>query len=70
VPDEQLGEGVGAAVVLKPDASASESELQELVKSKLRSSRVPQRIVFRESLPYNETGKVLRRVIRQEFAPG
>jgi long-chain acyl-CoA synthetase len=70
VPDEQWGEGVGAAVVLKPDASASESELQELVKSKLRSSRVPQRIVFRESLPYNETGKVLRRVIRQEFAPG
>ena len=68
VPDEQWGEGVGAAVVLKPGARASAHELQELVKARLRSSRVPQAIVFREALPYNETGKVLRRVIRQEFA--
>jgi acyl-CoA synthetase (AMP-forming)/AMP-acid ligase II len=68
VPDEQWGEGVGAAIVLKPGAKATVAELQELVKKQLRSSRVPQTIVFRESLPYNETGKVLRRVIRQEFA--
>jgi long-chain acyl-CoA synthetase len=68
VPDEQWGEGVGAAVVLKPGASTTVGELQELVKAQLRSSRVPQSIVFREALPYNETGKVLRRVIRQEFA--
>ncbi len=68
VPDEQWGEGVGAAVVLKPDAVVSAIELQELVKARLRSSRVPQRIAFRDALPYNETGKVLRRVIRQEFA--
>ena len=68
VPDEQWGEGVGAAIVLKPGARATVPELQELVKARLRSSRVPQTIVFRESLPYNETGKVLRRVIRQEFA--
>jgi acyl-CoA synthetase (AMP-forming)/AMP-acid ligase II len=68
VPDEQWGEGVGAAVVLKPGARASAAELQELVKSRLRSSRVPQTIVFRDALPYNETGKVLRRVIRQDFS--
>ena len=68
VPDEQWGEGVGAAVVLKPGARASVCELQELVKARLRSSRVPQSIVFRDALPYNETGKVLRRLIRQEFA--
>jgi acyl-CoA synthetase (AMP-forming)/AMP-acid ligase II len=68
VPDEQWGEGVGAAVVLKENAQASVAELQDLVKQRLRSSRVPQAIVFREALPYNELGKVLRRVIRQEFA--
>ena len=68
VPDEQWGEGVGAAIVLKPEGRASVDELQALVKSRLRSSRVPQRIVFRDALPYNETGKVLRRVIRQEMA--
>jgi len=68
IPDEQWGEGVAAAVVLKEGGKAGVEELQELVKQKLRSSRVPQRIEFRDSLPYNELGKVLRRVIRQEFA--
>ena len=68
MPDEQWGEGVAAAVVLKPGAAADVAELQAWVKAKLRSSRVPQKIVFKTALPYNETGKVLRRVIRQEFA--
>jgi long-chain acyl-CoA synthetase len=67
MPDEQWGEGVAAAVVLKAGASVSIGELQELVKGKLRSSRVPQAIVFKDALPYNELGKVLRRIIRQEF---
>jgi long-chain acyl-CoA synthetase len=67
MPDEQWGEAVAAAIVLKSGANAAIAELQELVKSQLRSSRVPQRIVFKDALPYNETGKVLRRVIRQEF---
>ena len=43
-------------------------ELQALVKSQLRSSRVPTRILFKDALPYNETGKLLRRVVRAEFA--
>ncbi len=68
MPDEQWGEAVAAAIVLKDGSTVSARELQELVKGKLRSSRVPQKIVFKDALPYNETGKVLRRVIRQEFA--
>jgi len=67
MPDEQWGEAVAAAIVLKEGARVEAAELQELVKGKLRSSRVPQAIVFKDALPYNETGKVLRRVIRQEF---
>ncbi len=67
MPDEQWGEGVAAAVVLKPGAQVEMSDLQTLVRDQLRSSRVPQKIVFKDALPYNETGKVLRRVIRQEF---
>lgn len=67
MPDEQWGEGVAAAVVLRDGRTVTASELQDLVKGKLRSSRVPQKIVFKDALPYNELGKVLRRVIRQEF---
>ena len=68
VPDDQWGEGVGAAVVLIPGQAVSAEVLQDLVRSQLRSSRVPQVIRFYDALPYNEMGKVLRRVIRDDLA--
>ena len=70
IPDEQWGEGVAAAIVLKTGATASAEALQQWVKDRLRSSRVPQRIEFRDELPYNETGKLLRRQVRAELAGG
>jgi acyl-CoA synthetase (AMP-forming)/AMP-acid ligase II len=68
VPDEQWGEAVAAAVVLKPGSSASAAELQDWVRERLRSSRTPQTVVFCSELPYNETGKLLRRVVRGQLA--
>lgn len=68
VPDEQWGEAVAAAVVLRAGAGADAETLQDWVKEHLRSSRVPQRIEFRDELPYNETGKLLRRQVRAELA--
>ncbi|MBV1906491.1 MAG: acyl--CoA ligase [Pseudomonadales bacterium] len=67
IPDEQWGEAVAMAVVLKPGTSASEDELRSWVKDRLRSSRVPQVIHYKDELPYNPTGKLLRRVIREEL---
>ena len=42
----------------------SRSRLQSWVKQHLRSSRVPQTLEFWEELPYNETGKLLRRRVK------
>jgi long-chain acyl-CoA synthetase len=67
IPDEQWGEAVVAAVVLKQGKSASEGELQQWVKEKLRSSRTPEQFKFVDELPYNETGKLLRRTVRASF---
>jgi len=67
VPSEEWGEAVAAAVVLVDDAAATEAELQDWVRERLRSARTPERIEFRAELPYNETGKLLRRVLRSEF---
>lgn len=47
---------------------ATDAELREWVKQRLRSSRVPTAIRHADQLPYNEMGKVLRRVIKQQFA--
>ncbi len=68
VPDEQWGEAVAAAVVLRTGRSVGEDELRSFVTEHLRSSRAPQIVVFRDELPYNETGKLLRRVVRAELS--
>jgi acyl-CoA synthetase (AMP-forming)/AMP-acid ligase II len=68
VPDEQWGEAVAAAIVVKPGQTVAADELREWVKKRLRSSRAPQHVVFREALPYNETGKLLRRIVRDDLA--
>ncbi len=67
VPSEQWGEAVGAAVVLRVGATVTVSTLQQWVRERLRSSRVPERWVFPRELPYNEMGKVLRRVVREQL---
>ncbi|MBW2237119.1 MAG: acyl--CoA ligase [Deltaproteobacteria bacterium] len=70
VPDEQWGEAVAAVVVTQPGQSVSVEELQEWVRARLRSSRMPQRVEFVDELPYNETGKLLRRKVREQLAEG
>ena len=68
VPSAEWGEAVGVAVVIRPGSAAPEEEqLRALVRSRLRSSRVPERIAFLDALPYNEMGKLLRREIRALF---
>lgn len=67
IPDEQWGEAVAAAVVLASGREVNVEALQQWVRDRLRSSRTPQRIVFRAELPYNETGKLLRRRVKAEL---
>jgi fatty-acyl-CoA synthase len=68
IPDAEWGEAVAAVVVLHPDGSASAAELQGWVRERLRSTKMPGVIEFRDELPYSPTGKLLRRVLREELA--
>jgi fatty-acyl-CoA synthase len=68
VPDTEWGEKVVAAVTLEEGASALEDELRDYVRSRLRSTKTPERIDIRPELPFNETGKLLRRVLREDLA--
>lgn len=67
IPDEQWGEGVAAAVVAKAGETIDVEALQAWVLEHMRSSRVPQVIQVWDELPYNETGKLLRRVVKAEI---
>jgi acyl-CoA synthetase (AMP-forming)/AMP-acid ligase II len=69
VPSLEWGEAVGVALVLREGSEQpDERELCELVRSRLRSSRVPEKVLFVDSLPYNEMGKLLRREVRALLA--
>jgi acyl-CoA synthetase (AMP-forming)/AMP-acid ligase II len=68
VADVQWGEAVAAVIVVQPGRTVTADELRAWVKARLRSSRAPARVEFRDELPYNETGKLLRRKLRDELA--
>jgi acyl-CoA synthetase (AMP-forming)/AMP-acid ligase II len=68
VPDPDWGEAVAAVVVLHPAQPVSEAELQDWVRGRLRSTKMPGIIDFRDELPYSPTGKLLRRVLRDELS--
>jgi acyl-CoA synthetase (AMP-forming)/AMP-acid ligase II len=70
LPDREWGERVEAAVVLRPGSPVTETQLQEYVRGQLRSVMTPARIHFRLALPFNDTGKLLRRVVRDELLRG
>lgn len=68
LPDTEWGEKVVAAVVPADGQAPGEDDLRAWVRDHLRSSRTPERIVFVSELPYTETGKLLRRVLRADLA--
>jgi long-chain acyl-CoA synthetase len=64
IPHDSLGEEVGAAVALKPGASATAEDVQSFVKERVAAYKYPRQIWFVEELPKGSTGKVLKREIR------
>ncbi len=67
VPDREWGEKVVAVIVPRGEPPRTE-EIQQHVRDRLRSSRVPEHVVIVDELPWNETGKLLRRVLRENHA--
>jgi long-chain acyl-CoA synthetase len=63
VPDESLGEEVGAAVVLKKGESLDPDEIKAYVKEQVAAYKYPRKIWFEDDLPKGPTGKILKREI-------
>src|SRR5687767_12207103 len=63
VPHDELGEEVGAAVVLKEGESLEADELKSYVKDQVAAYKYPRRVWFVDELPKGPTGKILKREI-------
>jgi len=68
IDDEEWGQRIAAAVVLEPGATILPEELIEFARTHLRTSKTPEMIAIEESLPYTDTGKLLRRVVRDRLS--
>jgi long-chain acyl-CoA synthetase len=67
IPDGLMGERVCAAIVLKGVSHVSPDELIQHCQNQLAGFKVPRTILLVEELPKNPSGKILKRVLRQQF---
>lgn len=61
VPDEEWGERVFAAAVLREGASCTEADLTAFCAERLPGAKRPERVIVVDELPRTSTGKVVRR---------
>ena len=66
VPDEVLVDKIKAYIVLKPGQTATAQEIIDFCKARLAKFKVPKEVEFRQSLPKNMVGKMLRRLLVEE----
>ncbi|MFQ5917988.1 MAG: long-chain-fatty-acid--CoA ligase, partial [Candidatus Binatia bacterium] len=70
VPDDIWGEAVKALVVPKSQVKLTEEEIIELCKSQIGSYKKPKHVEFVENLPKNFQGKIVKRVLRDQYWQG
>jgi acyl-CoA synthetase (AMP-forming)/AMP-acid ligase II len=63
LPDEEWGQRIGAAVVLRSGETVAPEEIAAWSRSQLRTSKAVEVVVVLEALPHTDTGKLLRRQV-------
>ncbi len=65
LPDEEWGEVIGAALVLR--SAIDETELKNWLKERMPAYRVPRKYLYLEDLPRNTLGKVTKNELKKLF---
>ncbi|MBX6396065.1 MAG: AMP-binding protein, partial [Alicyclobacillaceae bacterium] len=68
VPDPVRGESVKAFIVLKPEykGKVTEEEIIAWSREHMAAYKYPRHVEFRDSLPTSGTGKLLRRLLKEQ----
>jgi long-chain acyl-CoA synthetase len=66
VPDDLRGEKIVAYIVLKEGEDIHSREILRWMKERLAVYKIPRKIEFRDDLPRNNTGKIMKRMLREE----
>ncbi|MCM8780121.1 MAG: AMP-binding protein, partial [Candidatus Omnitrophica bacterium] len=69
INDVHKGEVPKAFVVLQDKVSANEQEIMHYLRERLAAYKIPKYIEFMDSLPKNSSGKILKRLLKEENPP-
>ncbi|MFL9900368.1 AMP-binding protein [Paraburkholderia fungorum] len=70
LPSEEWGEQVTAVVSLREGFEVSEAELIGFARKQLAGYKSPKAVHFISTFPMNSVGKILKRELRDQLAPG
>ena len=70
VPSEKWGEEVKALVVLEDGQDLSEDDIITFARQQIAGYKVPKSIEYRDELPRNGSGKLLKHVLREPYWEG
>jgi acyl-CoA synthetase (AMP-forming)/AMP-acid ligase II len=66
LPDEKWGE-IACAIVVGNQDETSEEDIIACCAEKLSRYKLPKKVIFIDAIPRNPAGKVLKRVLREQF---
>jgi long-chain acyl-CoA synthetase len=69
ISDAVKGEIAKAVIVCRPQASATDAELDAYCRAHLAAYKVPRAYEFVDTLPKSASGKILKRALRQSERP-
>ena len=67
IPDKEYGESLVAIISTENGVALSETDVRAFLDGRLARYKIPQTIEFRASLPRQDSGKLFKRLIREEF---
>ena len=70
VPDDKWGETVKAVIVLKPGREAAAEALVAHCRARLADYKLPRSVSFVANLPKNASGKIARKLVREQYWQG
>ena len=66
VPDPLRGEAARAYIVMDPDHEFDRKAIRDFLQPRLAAYKVPKDILSVDALPKNKTGKIMKRLLREQ----
>jgi long-chain acyl-CoA synthetase len=67
IPDEEFGEALAAVIQPTQGASLSEAQVRDFLRGRIAKYKLPKVIEFRDALPREDSGKLFKRKLRDEY---